>query len=154
MQLASPAFRGPQVSTYRYQNLHNLNPTELFFLIAADETRKQAGIDDLEAVILILSGLPVLPTRAKPLGATQGTSVASVMSRSIFRYEFKRKVLPTVTLKSIKRLRVILTHRLAVFVGRTIPGVGWVLLAKDAFHIVRNTVYQYNQIVKPEDRIL
>ncbi len=60
----------------------------------------------------------------------------------------------TVTLNSIKRLRIILTHRLAVFVGRTIPGVGWVLLAKDTFNIVRNTVYQYKQIAKPEDRIL
>ncbi|WP_321803551.1 STM2901 family protein [Burkholderia sp. BCC1993] len=141
------------MNTYRYQNQQNLSPVELFFLIAADETCKQVDIDDVEAVILILSGLPILPTRTKPLGATQGTSVASVMARSIFRYEFRRKLLPTVTLKSIKRLRVILTHRLAVFVGRTIPGVGWVLLAKDAFHIVRNTVYRYNQIAKPEDRI-
>ncbi|WP_269505908.1 STM2901 family protein [Burkholderia sp. IMCC1007] len=141
------------MTTYRYQNQQNLTPIELFFLIAADETCKQPNIDDVEAVVLILSGLPILPTRAKPLGTTRGTSVASVMSRSIFRYEFKRKVLPTVTLKSIKRLRIILTHRLAVFVGRTIPGVGWVLLATDVFHIVRSTVYRYNQIVKPEDRI-
>lgn len=93
------------MNTYRYHNQQNLSPIELFFLIAADETCSQAGIDDIEAVILILSGLPILPTRAKPLGATQGTSVASVMARSIFRYEFKRKVLPTVTLQSIKRLR-------------------------------------------------
>ncbi|WP_420212753.1 STM2901 family protein [Burkholderia aenigmatica] len=154
MWLVSPAPRGHRVNTYRYQNQQNLSPTELFFLIAIDETCNQAGIDDMEAVLLILSGLPILPTRAKPLGATQGTSVASVMARSVFRYEFKRKVLPTVTLQSIKNLRVILTHRLAVFVGRTVPGVGWVLLAKDAFHIVRNTVSRYNQIAKPEDRIL
>lgn len=75
------------------------------------------------------------------------------MSRSLFRYEFKRKVLPTVTLNSIKRLRIILTHRLAVFVGRTLPGVGWVMLGTDVFHIVRSTIYRYNRIVKPEDRI-
>ncbi|WP_175919699.1 STM2901 family protein [Burkholderia pyrrocinia] len=142
------------MNTYIYQSEQNLTPIELFFQIAADETCKQIGIDDVEAVVLILSGLPILPTRAKPAGTTKGTSVASVMSGSIFRYEFKRKVLPTVTLKSIKRLRVILTHRLSVFVGRTIPGVGWVMLATDAFHIVRITVYRYNQIVKPEDRIL
>lgn len=76
------------------------------------------------------------------------------MARSVFRYEFKRKVLPTVTLQSIGNLRVILTHRLAVFVDRTVPGVGWVLLAKDAFHIVRNTVSRHNLIAKPEDGIL
>ncbi|KVL28635.1 STM2901 family protein [Burkholderia sp. MSMB1835] len=141
------------MNTYCYRNEPNLTPIELFFLIAADETCKQVGIDDVEAVVLILSGLPILPTRAKPSGTTRGTSVASVMSRSIFRYEFKRKVLPTVTLKSIKRLRIILTHRLAVFVGRTIPGVGWVMLGTDVFHIVRSTIYRYNRIVKPEDRI-
>jgi hypothetical protein len=52
------------MNTYRYQDQHNLGPIELFFLIAVDETSKQAGIDDLEAIILILSGLPILPTRA------------------------------------------------------------------------------------------
>ncbi|WP_063532607.1 STM2901 family protein [Burkholderia sp. MSMB1589WGS] len=142
------------MSTYNYLSHQNLTPVELFFFVAADETCKQVGIDDVEAVILIFSGLPILPTRAKPLGATKGTSVASVMSRSVFRYELKRKVLPTVTLQSIKGLRVILTHRLAVFVGRTLPGVGWVLLAKDAFYIVRNTISRYNQLAKPEDRVL
>ncbi|RQP40096.1 MULTISPECIES: STM2901 family protein [Burkholderia cepacia complex] len=142
------------MNTYSYLSHQNLTPAELFFFVAADETCKQVGIDDVEAIILILSGLPILPTRAKPLGATKGTSVASVMSRSVFRYELKRKVLPTVTLGSIKRLRVILTHRLAVFVGRTLPGVGWVLLAKDAFCIVRNTISRYNLIAKPEDRVL
>ncbi|MGS0895363.1 STM2901 family protein [Burkholderia stagnalis] len=141
------------MNTYSYLNQQNLDRTELFFYIAADETCRQAGIDDVEAVILILSGLPILPTRAKPLGATKGTSVASVMSRSVFRYELKRKVLPTVTVQGITGLRVILTHRLAVFVGRAIPGIGWVLLAKDAFHIVRNTISRYNRIAKPEDRI-
>ena len=141
------------MNTYSYQNAPDLTPSELFFLIAADEICKQIGIDDVEAVVLILSGLPILPTRAKPSGTTRGTSVASVMSRSLFRYEFKRKVLPTVTLNSIKRLRIILTHRLAVFVGRTLPGVGWVMLRTDVFHIVRSTIYRYNRIVKPEDRI-
>lgn len=50
------------MNTYGYQNEPDLTPIELFFLIAADEICKQIGIDDVEAVVLILSGLPILPT--------------------------------------------------------------------------------------------
>jgi hypothetical protein len=75
------------------------------------------------------------------------------MSRSLFRYELKKKVLPTFTLNSIKRLRWILTHKLSTFIGRTLPCVGWVLLANDVAQIGYHTVIQYNRIVSPEDRV-
>jgi hypothetical protein len=140
-------------NTYNHGTHGNLPPVELFLFIAVDETCSQLGIDDVEAVLLILSGLPFLPTRAKPMGATKGTSVASVMSRSLFRYELKKKVLPTFTWGSVKRFRLILTHRLGVFVGRTIPGVGWALLAIDAWQITNHTVTKYNRLVMPEDRV-
>ncbi|SMG55297.1 STM2901 family protein [Paraburkholderia susongensis] len=139
--------------TYNYGSHSNLTPAELFLFIVVDETCSQLEIDDVEAVLLILSGLPLLPTRAKPLGATRGTSVASVMSRSLFRYELKHKVLPTFTWQSMKQFRWILTHRLSVFVGRTIPGAGWVLLANDAYQITHNTVLKYDRIVGSEDRV-
>jgi len=87
------------------------------------------------------------------MGATKGTSVASVMSRSLFRYELRRKVLPTFTPGSIRRLRWILTHRLGVFIGRTIPGAGWVILANDVFQITYHTVMKYNRSVAPEDKV-
>jgi hypothetical protein len=138
-------------NAYNYGRHRNLTPSELFLFIAVGETCDQLGID--EAVILILSGLPFLPTRAKPAGATKGTSVASAMSRSLIRYELNNKVLPTFTLNSIKRFRWILTHRLSVFVVRTIPGVGWVLLASDVCHITYHTVRKYNLSVTPEDRV-
>ncbi|WP_233805622.1 STM2901 family protein [Paraburkholderia sp. HP33-1] len=140
-------------NTYNYRTHTSLTPAELFLFIAADETCSQLGIDDVEAVLLILSGLPFLPTRSKPAGSTKVTSVASAMSRSLFRYELKKKVLPTFTWGSIKRFKWILTHRLGVFVGRTIPGVGWVLLASDAYQITYHTVSKYNRSVKPEDRV-
>lgn len=140
-------------NTYNYGSHKDLEPTELFLFIAVERTCEQLGIDDVEYIILIFSGLPILPTRAKPLGATKGTSIASVMSRSLFRYELKKKVLPTFTLNSIKRLRWILTHKLSTFVGRTLPGVGWVLLANDVAQIGYHTVIQYNRIVSPEDRV-
>ena len=75
------------------------------------------------------------------------------MSRSLFRYELKKKVLPTFTLNSIKRLRWSLTHKLSTFSGRTLPGVGWVLLANDVAQIGYHAVIQYNRIVSPEDRV-
>jgi len=140
-------------NTYNYGFHKDLEPTELFLFIAVEQTCEQLGINDVEYVILIFSGLPILPTRAKPLGATKGTSVASVMSRSLFRYELKRKVLPTFTLRSIKRLRWVLTHKLSVFIGRTLPGVGWVLLANDVYQITYQTVVRYNRIVSPADRV-
>ena len=84
-------------NTYNYGSHKDLEPTELFLFIAVEQTCEQLGVDDVEYVILIFSGLPILPTRAKPLGATKGTSIASVMSRSLFRYELKKKVLPTFT---------------------------------------------------------
>ncbi|MFM0230352.1 STM2901 family protein [Paraburkholderia sediminicola] len=139
--------------TYSYGSHKDLEPTELFLFIAVDQTCEQLGINDVESVILILSGLPILPTRAKPLGATKGTSVASVMSRSLFRYELKKKVLPTFTLRSIKRLRWVLTHKLGVFIGRTLPGVGWILLANDVYQIAYQTVVRYNRMVLPADRV-
>lgn len=138
---------------YNYQGHGNLTPAELFLFIAVAEICDQLDIDDVEAVILILSGLPFLPTRAKPMGATKGTSVASAMSRSLFRYELKRKVLPTFTLNSVRRFRWILTHRLSVFVGRTIPGVGWILSANDVYKITYHTLVKYNRIVMPDDRV-
>ncbi|WGS51639.1 hypothetical protein LFL96_09120 [Paraburkholderia sp. D15] len=139
---------------YSFGGHHDLTPAELFFFVAVQETCEQVGIDDIEAVILILAGWPMLPTRQKFGGATKGTSVASVMSRSLFRYELKRAVLPTITLQSIKSFRIILTRRLGVFIGRAIPGVGWVLLARDVFKIVTNTVFKYNRMVKTEDKVL
>jgi hypothetical protein len=139
--------------TYSYGSHKDLEPTELFLFIAVDQTCEQLGINDVESVILILSGLPILPTSAKPLGATKGTSVASVMSRSLFRYELKKKVLPTFTLRSIKRLRWVLTHKLGVFIGRTLPGVGWVLLANDVYQIAYQTVVRYNRMVLSADRV-
>jgi hypothetical protein len=139
--------------TYSYGGQSCLTPVELFFLIACEETCAEVGLDDAEAMILILTGWPFIPTRAKPKGATKNTSIASLWARSTFRYEFRKKILPTFTFGSIKRLRWILTHKLSTFIGRTLPGVGWVLLAGDAYQIVYHTVSKYNRIVSPEDRV-
>ncbi|NBI44715.1 hypothetical protein EON00_03570 [Burkholderia sp. ISTR5] len=51
-------------------------------------------------------------------------------------------------------VRVVFTRRLGAWVGRTIPVVGEMCLARDAYLIMRNTVRTCNRIVKPEDRVL
>ncbi|EGD01750.1 hypothetical protein B1M_24912 [Burkholderia sp. TJI49] len=51
-------------------------------------------------------------------------------------------------------IRIAFTRRLGAWIGRTIPVVGEVFLASDAFMIMRNTVVTYNHLVKPEDRLL
>ena len=42
---------------------------------------------------------------------------------------------------------------LSTFVGRTLPGIGWVLLANDVAQIGYHTVIRYNRIVSPADRV-
>ena len=72
---------------YYYNNLTNLSPEELFLWVAIDQTLEQLGGEDIAAAAAILSGQPILPTRAKFGGVTKGTSIASVTSRNLIRYK-------------------------------------------------------------------
>ena len=84
----------------------------------------------------------------------KGTSVASKLSRSLLPYEIKHRILPTFTSwTSVMLFRVRLTNHIGVFVGRAIPGVGWMITAADAAMIAHKTVVEYNGRVKPEDRL-
>jgi hypothetical protein len=94
-----------------------------------------------------------MPTRAKPFGTTPGTSVASILSRKYLDYDLKKKILPTLTNASVKRLRFILVRNIAVFVGRAVPVVGWVIAAKDVTMISIRSVSRYNALVRPEDKV-
>lgn len=139
---------------YSYGIHRDLAPVELFFLIAIDETMDELGITDAVGVAMILSGSRLLPTRGKFAGAVKGTSVASKLSRSLLPYEIKHRILPTFTSwTSVMLFRVKLTNHIGVFVGRAIPGIGWVITAADAAMIAHKTVVEYNRRVKPEDRL-
>ena len=126
---------------------------ELFFLVFIDETCKELGVDDVAAVVAIVAGQNWMPTRAKPFGTTPGTSVASILSRKYLDYDLKKKILPTLTNASVKRLRFILVRNIGVFVGRAVPVVGWVIAAKDVTMISIRSVSRYNSLVKPEDKV-
>jgi hypothetical protein len=141
-------------NTYNYGIHNHLAPTQLFFLIAIDETMTELGISDVVGAAMILSGSRFIPTRGKFGGAVKGTSVASKLSRTLLPFELRHRILPTFTSwSSVALLRVKLTNHLGVFVGRAIPGVGWLITASDVAMIAYKTVTTYNRLVKREDRI-
>ncbi|KXU86259.1 hypothetical protein CI15_17450 [Paraburkholderia monticola] len=141
-------------NTYNYGIHSDLTPTQLFFLIAVDQTMAETGISDVVGASMILAGSRFIPTRGKFGGAVKGTSVASKVSRSLLPFELKHRILPTFTSwTSVVLLRVKLTSHLGVFVGRAIPGVGWVIAASDVVRIGYKTVDTYNRLVKREDRL-
>ncbi|MBF5009308.1 STM2901 family protein [Burkholderia pseudomultivorans] len=138
---------------YNYGTHHNLRPVDLFVWVALDETRKQLGLDDLAAASAVLLGQADVPAPGKFAGATEGTSVASLAARKLFPQVLPFR-LPMVTGVGPSGIRIAFTRRLGAWIGRTIPVVGEVFLASDAFMIMRNTVVTYNHLVKPEDRLL
>ncbi|WP_254596409.1 STM2901 family protein [Burkholderia pseudomultivorans] len=112
------------------------------------------GTDDAVGIAMVLSGQRFIPTRGKFAGAVKGTSIASIVSRRMLPYELKQRILPTVTsFTSLILLRIKFTRNIGAFVGRAIPGVGWVILASDVTMITYRSVTTYNSMVKPEDRL-
>ncbi|OBR53968.1 STM2901 family protein [Paraburkholderia tropica] len=140
-------------NVYDYGIHRNLSPSELFFLVFLDETSQQLGMDDLVDVAAIIVGWPLLPTRRKPGGTTKGTSIASRVARRHLDFEIKARILPTLTLKSASKLKILFTNNLGVFVGRAVPVVGEVMLTYDAATISYKSVIHYNRLVKPEDKV-
>lgn len=139
--------------TYFYKGIANISAGELFFWIFLDEVNEYFdGIADIVTVSLILLGQPILKTRGKPRGATIGTSIASTAGRRWLNVELPRP-LPTYTNASIRTLKPMMTRNLGAFVGRTVPVVGWALLAKDVAAITFNVMNKYNKIARGDDKV-
>ncbi|WP_337029269.1 STM2901 family protein [Pantoea agglomerans] len=141
--------------TYFYHGVQNLTPQELLFWVLLDETEKQLGVQDIGAVAGIILGNNSIDVPGKPLSATPGTSVASLFFRRHMSYKFRKRILPTLTLKSfsMRGLKIFWVNNLGTFIGRAVPVVGWVILANDVAQISFRTVHRYNLIVRPEDKI-
>lgn len=56
-------------STYFYAGRSNLTASQLLFMIFCENTANQLGVQDFGAIVSIVAGLNVLPTRTKPRGA-------------------------------------------------------------------------------------
>ncbi|RQV05675.1 hypothetical protein DF047_20635 [Burkholderia cenocepacia] len=140
---------------YHYYGMVNLTAGELFFWIMVDETMNQLGVDDAVSVGMILLGKNNLPTRAKPIDAIQGTSRASKYSRRVFQkaqFPFGWE-LPTLVGGPVRNLKIRLVRNIGTFVGRTIPVLGWVMLASDISIIAGKTVAHYNRVAREGDRL-
>jgi hypothetical protein len=138
---------------YSYHGQTNLTPGRLFFWVLMDKISDQFGLKDIAAIFAIVLGQPWLLTRGKFGGATPGTSIASLAARAALDVELPFR-LPMITGASLGTLRIAFTRNLGAFVGRTIPIVGWVVLAADVTEIIWKTITTYNAIAKTEDRIL
>lgn len=44
------------MTTYSYDGLYDLSPERLFMWVVIDTTKEQLGIDDIAAVIAVISG--------------------------------------------------------------------------------------------------
>lgn len=140
-----------QVSGYYFSGLSNLPAGELFFWVFLDETGKHIGVTDFASLALIILGQPSKVTRAKPFGATPGTSTLSYHLRQWLNIEVKHW--PTLTNGSIRRLKFAYVTNLGAFVGRWIPILGWVILAEDIATIACKATNRYNTIAREEDRL-
>jgi hypothetical protein len=137
---------------YSYKSESNLSSTELYISIVIDKTIEQLGLNDIAAITAILSGQPVLSTRGKFSGATKGTSVASKYASKYLPYKSPVR-LPTITGSSVSSLKVTFTKNIGRFVGRTIPIIGWVILAADVVVIMYRSQSEYNKIVDESDQL-
>ena len=137
--------------TYFYKGLINLTPGELFFFVFLDEAQKQLGTGDIVALALIILGQPTQSTRAKPAGATPGTSILSENLRRWLKFRVNRW--PTLTNESIRHLRFSYVTNLGAFAGRWIPILGIAFVMNDVMRIGFNTLNTYNLIARKDDRI-
>ncbi|MBN9928579.1 hypothetical protein HZD82_08000 [Pantoea agglomerans] len=143
-------------NTYFYAGRPNLTAGELFFMIFCEEVAEQLGIDDIGAIAAILSGRNVLTTRTKPRDAIKGTSSASRAARRVFpkaKFPFGIQLPTIVGGYPPRTVRILYTHKLSTFIGRAIPVVGWVILARDVADISFNSVRLYNAIARGEDKL-
>jgi len=140
------------LNQYESGGITGLSSERLFFWVLVDKTEEQFGLHDLEAVVAIIAGQPILSTRGKFGGATPGTSLASLAARKALNVNLPFR-LPMLTGGTVSTLRIAFTRNLGAFVGRAIPIVGYVMLASDAVEIMLKTVRTYNKIVRPDDRV-
>ena len=146
-------------NTYYYAGRSNLTACELLFMIFCEKTVEQLGltIADAGAVIAIVSGRNDIPTRTKPGGTIVNTSRASIASRRVFKkIKFPYMIkLPTLIghITNPKSLKIRMVANIGTFVGRTIPVMGWLILASDVSQITYRTMIDYNRIARGSDKI-
>lgn len=141
--------------TYFYAGRSNLTASGLLFMIFCEQFAEQLDVDDFGAIVAVLSGRRNITTRTKPADALEGTSRASKAARKVFgNRKFPLGIkLPTLVGLPPFTLRLHMTRKIGTFVGRAIPVVGWVILARDVSEIMFNTITVYNAIARGDDKL-
>jgi len=143
-------------NTYFYGGISNLSAGELFFWIMVDVTAEHfTGAKDVIAAAAVYSGQNTIAVSGKFGNATPGTSYASKYSRKLLKGYMMPFRLPTWIQSPANPLKVkrVMTQRLATFVGRTIPVIGWLVLAADVAQIAYESMVPYNRVANKEDKV-
>jgi len=141
--------------TYFYHGHNNLSARELFNLIFLENFSKAFGLS-MTSGALILSGQPLMSVSGKLDAAhnTPGTSVASVLSRKLLKdARFPFGLRPVAPVGSFNKLKMVPSNKIATFVGRYIPWIGYANAVVTIQRVLSNTKREYNLIVRPRDRI-
>ncbi|EAY5048296.1 hypothetical protein GEM56_14855 [Salmonella enterica] len=127
-------------------------------MIFCENTASQFGIGvaDFGAVVALASGRNNLWTRAKPAGATKGTSYASRTARAVFKkskFPFGISLPTWLGGYTPWTARRVMVRNIASFVGRSIPLIGEIILAADVSQITYCTIRDYNTIARGNDKL-
>lgn len=141
--------------TYYYHGHTNITPGELFDLIFIEQLADALGMTT-ESISMILIGQPFIPVSGKLSAATNtpGTSVASVISRNLLgdtRFPFG--IRPAAPMGKLSKLRMVPTSKVATFLGRWVPFVGYAELVITVHLVAKRTRDKYNLIARQKDRI-
>ncbi|MGU3412381.1 STM2901 family protein [Enterobacteriaceae bacterium C34A] len=141
--------------SYYYHGHPNVTPGELFDLIFIEQLADALGMTT-EGVSMVLIGQPYIPVSGKLSAATNtaGTSIASIVSRTILkdaRFPFGLK--PSAPMGKLSKLKMVPTTKIATFLGRWIPFVGYAELIITVQLVAKRTREKYNMIARPSDRI-
>ena len=141
--------------TYFYHGHANVTPGELFDLIFLEQLADSLGVTT-EAATLVLIGQPIIPVSGKLAAAenTPGTSIASVLSRRILKdIRFPFGIRLSAPMGKLSKLKMVPTNKIATYIGRWIPFIGYAQLIIMLEVVAKNTRNKYNLIARPKDRI-
>ncbi|WP_005888930.1 MULTISPECIES: STM2901 family protein [Pseudomonas syringae group] len=138
---------------YCYDGDCGLTANELLFVIATEVAMDEFGLDDVGAALSIVLGANIIPTRAKPGGAINNTSIMSiVMRRTLNNRKFPGSFrAPSLTGWFPPHLRW--TRSIGGFIARATPVIGWSYTAYELGKIGYITVNTYNSIVDEQDQV-
>ena len=141
-----------QTNGYYFDGESNLSNGELAFWILIDETRKRFSGIDIVAFATIVGGLNIVTVAGKPGNTTKGTSLLSLGLRRMITYRLDKRW-RSPTWKTLINGQWAKTTSLGGLIGRWLPWAGVAITLHDVAVISQQTIYRYNLIVKPEDRI-